>query len=118
MIPDLEDALENLHDLYHAGVGGIELYPPAVNVVRAYKEQKYEEQEDGWTSTKEFLPTHGQRVLWWDCIAHKVWLGTFNSGNPRARSPEARKDIFYSRQISGYAGEQATHWMPLPGPPK
>ena len=65
-----------------------------------------------WISVKDRMPKIGERVLVYDTFWRDVYIlclmQNVNDGNIR----------WYNRDTGWYVGDDVTHWMPLPEPPK
>ncbi len=66
-----------------------------------------------WISVLDRLPSYGEVVLCfgYDCDLKSIFIGELKQGYISASGG-------YENYVSMYNGAIATHWMPLPDPPK
>ena len=63
--------------------------------------------DNSWISVEERLPEHGALVLVWHKYLERAFVCQWDD----------RADIWLSEKFT-FSRKTATHWMPLPEPPK
>ena len=73
-----------------------------------------------WISVKDKLPSHLEKVIFYVEERNEYYCGFFQKflENGRIGSPKAENIFFENLDNWWFEGENITHWMPLPEPPK